>query len=40
MVRSEWVDMVGFSLACDERLETARLEIRAVRLARAIRGWP
>ena len=33
MVRSEWVDMVGFSLACDERLETARQEIRAVRLA-------
>ncbi len=33
MVRSDWVDVVGFSLACDERLETARTEIRAVRLA-------
>ncbi len=33
MVRSEWVDMVGFSLACDERLDTARREVRAVRLA-------
>jgi methanogenic corrinoid protein MtbC1 len=33
MVSSQWVDMVGFSLACDERLETARDEIRAVRRA-------
>ena len=33
MVRSEWFDVIGFSMASDERLETARAEIRAVRLA-------
>ncbi|GAC1347497.1 MAG: hypothetical protein NVSMB18_32610 [Acetobacteraceae bacterium] len=33
MVRAEWIDVVGFSLACDERLETARAEIRAIRRA-------
>ncbi len=33
MVRHQWVDVVGFSLACDERLDSARAEIRAVRLA-------
>lgn len=33
MVRSERVDVVGFSLSCDERLETAYTEIRAVRRA-------
>ena len=32
-VRRQWVDVVGFSMACDERLETARAEIAAVRLA-------
>ena len=33
MVRSSWVDVVGFSLACDERLDTVRTEISAIRLA-------
>lgn len=33
MVRREHVDVVGFSLACDERLEAAYSEIRAVRRA-------
>ena len=33
MVRAEWVDLVGFSLACDEMLEAAAREIAAVRLA-------
>ena len=33
MVAREHVDMVGFSLACDERLEAARDEIVAVRSA-------
>ena len=33
MVRGQWIDVVGFSLACDERLDTARAEIRAVRAA-------
>lgn len=33
MVRSSWVDVLGFSLSCDERLETVRSEIRAVRRA-------
>ena len=33
MVRSNWIDVVGFSLSCDERLDTVRSEIRAVRLA-------
>ena len=33
MVRHQWVDVVGFSLACDERMDSARAEIRAVRQA-------
>ena len=33
MVAAEWVDLVGFSLACDEMLDTARAEIAAVRRA-------
>ncbi len=33
MVRAEHVDVVGFSLACDERLETVYQEIRSVRRA-------
>lgn len=33
MVGREWVDVVGFSLSCDERLETIYSEIRAVRRA-------
>lgn len=33
MVRGQWIDVVGFSLACDERLDAARAEIRAVRAA-------
>ena len=33
MVRSERVDVIGFSLSCDERLETVYSEIRAVRRA-------
>lgn len=33
MVDAEWVDMVGFSLACNEGLDTARREIAAVRQA-------
>ena len=33
MVRNERVDVVGFSLSCDERLETVYSEIRAVRRA-------
>jgi len=33
MVRGEHVDVVGFSLSCDERLETVYSEIRAVRRA-------
>lgn len=35
MVRQDWVDVVGFSLACDERLDAVRTEIRAVRQASA-----
>lgn len=31
MVRSHWVAMVGFSLACDEQLDAVRAEIRRVR---------
>ena len=38
MVRRQWVDIVGFSLACDERLDSARAEIRAVRRASRNRG--
>ena len=33
MVRSEWVAMLGFSLACDDRLDAVRSEIRRVRQA-------
>ncbi len=33
MVRAERVDVVGFSLSCDERLESVYSEIRAVRRA-------
>ena len=33
MVRHQWVDVVGFSLACDERMDSVAPEIRAVRLA-------
>lgn len=33
MVRSEWVDVLGFSFACDERIDQARAEIQAVRQA-------
>ena len=32
-LRRQWVDVVGFSLGSDERLEAARAEIQAVRLA-------
>ena len=33
IVRSQWVDVLGFSLACDERLDAAQAEIAAVRRA-------
>ena len=33
MVASEWVDLVGFSLACDEMLDAARRHIALVRQA-------
>ena len=33
MVRSHWVAMLGFSLACDEQLDAVRAEIRRVRSA-------
>ncbi len=33
MVRREWVEVVGFSLACDEKLDAVRTEIRSVRRA-------
>lgn len=33
MVRREWVDVIGFSLACDEKLDALRTEIKAVRRA-------
>lgn len=33
LVRREWVEVIGFSLACDEKLDVARSEIRAVRRA-------
>lgn len=32
-VRSQWVDVVGFSMGSDDRLDAAREEIRAVRAA-------
>ncbi len=33
MVRREWVEVIGFSLACDEKLDAVRAEIRSVRRA-------
>lgn len=33
MVRREWVEVIGFSLACDEKLDVVRTEIRSVRRA-------
>ena len=33
MVQHQWIDVVGFSMGCDERMEVARAEIRAVRQA-------
>lgn len=33
LVRREWVEVIGFSLACDEKLDVVRAEIRAVRRA-------
>ena len=33
MVRREWVEVIGFSLACDEKLDVVRAEIRSVRRA-------
>ena len=33
LVRHEWVEVVGFSLACDEKLDAVRAEIRSVRRA-------
>jgi len=33
MVRHEWVEVIGFSLACDEKLDVVRTEIRSVRRA-------
>ena len=33
MVRREWVEVIGFSLACDEKLDAVRTEIRSVRRA-------
>ena len=33
LVRREWVAVVGFSLACDEKLDAVRTEIRSVRRA-------
>lgn len=33
MVKREWVDVIGFSLACDEKLDALRTEIKAVRRA-------
>lgn len=33
MVRAEWIDLVGFSIASDARLDVARSEVRAVRQA-------
>lgn len=31
MVRHDWVDVVGFSMACDDKLDAVRAEIRALR---------
>ncbi len=33
LVRHEWVEVIGFSLACDEKLDAVRAEIRSVRRA-------
>ena len=33
MVRTQWVAMLGFSLACDDQLDAVRTEIKAVRRA-------
>lgn len=33
LVRREWVQVLGFSLACDEKLDAVRTEIRSVRRA-------
>ena len=33
LVRREWVQVIGFSLACDEKLDAVRAEIRSVRRA-------
>jgi methanogenic corrinoid protein MtbC1 len=33
LVRHEWVEVIGFSLACDEKLDVVRTEIRSVRRA-------
>ena len=33
LVRREWVEVIGFSLACDEKLDAVRAEIRSVRRA-------
>jgi len=33
MVRREWVEIVGFSLVCDDKLDVVRAEIRSVRRA-------
>lgn len=33
MVRGQWTDVIGFSLACDDRLDTLAAEIRRVRRA-------
>ncbi len=33
MVRREWVEVIGFSLSCDEKLDVVRTEIRSVRRA-------
>ena len=33
LVRREWVEVIGFSLACDEKLDAVRTEIRSVRRA-------
>lgn len=38
MVRAEWVDMVGFSVACDDMVEAVRREIQGVRDASFNRG--
>ena len=33
MVQREWIEVIGFSLACDEKLDVVRTEIRSVRRA-------